>query len=83
MVTNCEIEMRWVDAWNTLHEIVGIQQDTLCMLPDHTVVDIEQCKGWIQKSAYEGFLIQVKSGWVGHRTGVIVSRHAPGTSPAG
>lgn len=74
MATNAEIEMRWVDAWNALYEIVEQRRDVLCQLPDGVAVDVEACKGWLQESVYEGYLVQVEVGWVGHRKGVIVSR---------
>lgn len=77
MPSKAEIEMRWVDAWNELYDIVGIRCDVLCQLPDWSVVDIEGCKGWLQQSVYEGFEVQVKAGWVGHKKGVVVSRSRP------
>jgi hypothetical protein len=42
-------------------------------------VGVEECKGWLQESVYEGFIVQVEAGWVlGHR-GVVASRWLPGT----
>ena len=78
MKRNADIEMRWVDAWNDLYDIVGEQLDVPCQLPDFSVVDVEECKGWLQDSAYEGYHVQVKAGWVGHRKGIIVSRSQGG-----
>jgi hypothetical protein len=78
MASKADIEMRWVDAWNELYEIVGSRHDLPCQLPDWSVVDVEECKGWLQQSVYEGYLVRVEAGWVGHRKGIIVSRWWPG-----
>jgi hypothetical protein len=77
MASNADIEMRWVDAWNELHEIVGSRRGVPCQLPDASIIDVEKCKAWLQGSAYEGFLLHVKAGWVGHLEGVVVSRSRP------
>jgi hypothetical protein len=78
MASNADIEMRWVDAWNALYEIIGRRRGVPCQLPDWSIVDVEECKGWLQRSVYEGYLVQVKAGWVGHKKGVVVSRTLPG-----
>lgn len=77
MESNADIEMRWVDAWNKLYEIIGDCCDVPCQLPDWSVVDIEECKGWLQQSVYEGYQVSMEAGWVGHRKGVVVSRSRP------
>jgi len=74
MASNADIEIRWVDAWNELYEIVGCQRNVPCQLPDLSFVDIEECKAWLQKSVYEGYLVQVQAGWVGHKKGIVISR---------
>ena len=74
MASNADIEMRWVDAWNELHALVGSRRDVPCQLPDLSVVDVDECKGWLQRSVYEGYLVSVEIGWIGHRSGVIASR---------
>lgn len=61
--------MRWVDAGNALFDIIGDR-------PDLSVVDADECRAWLQNSAYEGYLTRVEVGWVGHRRGVIVHRWA-------
>jgi hypothetical protein len=68
------IEMRWVDAWSDLYEIVGQRWDVRCCLPDGRVVDVEGCKGWLQESVYEGYDVRVEPGWVLGKPGVIASR---------
>ena len=78
--SNADIEMRWVDAWNDLYEIVGGQLDVPCQLPDFSVVDVEECKGCLQDLVYKGYLVRVSAGWVGHRKGVVVSSSLPGES---
>jgi hypothetical protein len=78
MASNAEIETRWIDAWSDLYEIVRDRAwCTSCLLPDGSVVDFEQCKGWLQDSAYEGYHVEVKQGWVNGRPGVVVSRSRP------
>ncbi|MDB5345336.1 MAG: hypothetical protein JWP89_3713 [Schlesneria sp.] len=77
VASNSEIEMRWVDAWNKLYDIIGQRRDVPCQLPDWTIVDVEECKGWLQSSVYDGYHVEVEDGWVGHRKGVIASRTPP------
>jgi hypothetical protein len=74
MPSNTEIEMRWVDAWNDLLDLVRNRYDAKCQLPDFTVVDVEECKGWLQNSVYEGYRVRVEAGWVLGKPGVIASR---------
>jgi hypothetical protein len=73
MVSNADLEMRWVDAWNDLYEIVG-REEMPCLLPDGTEVSVEACKGWLQDSVYEGYLVSVARGWVRGRPAVVVTR---------
>jgi hypothetical protein len=74
MTTNTEIEERWIDAWNDLYDIVGVERQVNCLLPDGSVVDLETCQGWLQDSAYQGYCLKVEAGWVLGRQGVWVSR---------
>jgi hypothetical protein len=74
MTSNEEIEQRWIEAWNDLYELVGDRYDVKCLLPDGRVVDLEECKGWLQNSAYQGWWIKVKPGWVMGRWGIIASQ---------
>ena len=74
MARNAELEQRWIDAWSDLAEIVGTRWDVPCALPDGTVVSAEECKGWLQDSAYEEWSIKVEEGWVLGKRGVVVSR---------
>jgi len=74
MAASADIEMRWVDAWNELLELVGTRRGVPCQLPDLSIVDVEECKGWLQRSVYEGYVVRVEIGWIGHRSGVIASR---------
>lgn len=77
MASNAEIEMRWVSAWSDLCEIVGDRPDVRCQLPDGSVVGVEDCKGWLQDSAYAGFRVGVAAGRVEGRPGIIASRSMP------
>lgn len=74
MTKHTEQEMRWIDAWNDLYDLIGKRCDVLCCLPDGEVVDVETCKGWLQSSAYEGFSLKVEAGWIRGKRGVIASR---------
>ena len=76
MGSDADTEMRWVEAWNQLHDL-SPTRDAPCQLPDWSVVGVEECKAWLQASVYEGYLVQVEAGWVGHRRGIIVSRSLP------
>ena len=69
--------MRWVDAWNDLYDIVRERRDMPCLLPDRSVVGVDDCLGWLQDSVYQGYTVHVQEGWIGHRRGVIVRRSKP------
>ena len=77
MVSNAEIEMRWVDAWNELLAIVADRSDVRCLLPDGQIVNVEICKGWLQDSVYKGFSVEVKPDWVLGQHGIVASRFSP------
>ena len=81
MASNADIERRWVDAWNDVYDIVRNRQDMPCMLPDWSVVSLDECLGWLQDSVYQGFAVRVEEGWVGHRRGVIAHREPTDAEP--
>ncbi|MEM9540302.1 MAG: hypothetical protein AAGA60_12485 [Cyanobacteria bacterium P01_E01_bin.42] len=79
MVTGAEIEQRWIDAWNELYELIkrdiGKEEwQVECFLPDGSIVDVESCQGWLQDSAYSGYLPKVEVGWIKGKRGIIASR---------
>lgn len=74
MATNSQLEMRWVDAWNDLFDIVKGRKGINCLLPDGMIVDVEECQSWLQESAYQGYFVRVKAGLVEGKPGVIVTR---------
>jgi hypothetical protein len=74
---NADIEMRWVDAWNDLNDLVGKNPKVVCQLPDWSVVSVDECLGWLQESVYEGYRVRVESGWINGRVGVIAHRDRP------
>ena len=74
MASNSEIEMRWVEAWSDLYELLEQRSDVKCLLPDGRVVDIEECKSWLQDSAYQGWHVKVEAGWVLNKQGIVASR---------
>ena len=72
MVSNAEIEMRWVKAWNAFYDIAADRTDFPCLLPDGKVVDINTCKAWLQDAIYKESLVQVRSGWgLGQRSAIV------------
>jgi hypothetical protein len=73
MASNSDIEMRWVEAWSDLYELLKQRSDVKCLLPDGRVVDIEECKGWLQDSAYQGWHVKVEAGWVLDKQGIVAS----------
>jgi len=75
--TNAEIEMRWVEAWSQLYEILKSLNDAHCQLPNGSVVDTEECKAWLQDSVYEGYSINVELLRIGQQHRVAVSRSRP------
>lgn len=58
--SNADQEMRWVDAWNDLYEVLG-SRDGPCRLPEGDLVDLETCQGYLQTSAYEGWNVKVEA----------------------
>jgi hypothetical protein len=74
MASNRDIEMRWIEAWSDLYELLKQRSDVKCLLPDGRVVDIEECKGWLQDSAYQGWYVKVEAGWVLDKQGIVASR---------
>jgi hypothetical protein len=79
VASNAEIEQRWIDAWNDVDDIVGDERARPCLLPDGSVVTVDDCLGWLQNSVYDGYLVRVEADWVGHRRGVIAHRWRPDT----
>ena len=75
MISNTELEERWIDAWNDLQDITGERWQVSCLLPDGSVVNVEICQGWLQESAYEGYYLKVEAGWVLGKQGIVVSRY--------
>lgn len=82
MVRNSDIQMRWIDAWNDVYNIVPKGRDAPCMLPDWSIVNVDECLGWLQDSVYQGFTVRVEEGWVGHRRGVLAYRTNTETDPS-
>jgi hypothetical protein len=74
VTSKTEIEMRWINAWSDLYEIIGIRGALNCQLPDGSIVSVEDCKGWLQESAYNGYLLRVEFGQILGKPGVIASR---------
>jgi hypothetical protein len=76
MASNSDIEMRWIDAWNDLFDLVRVEErwHVNCLLPDGAVVDFERCQEWLQESACQGYYLNVEAGWVNGKRGVIASR---------
>lgn len=72
MTSNADIEMRWINAWSEVYEIVGTRTDVPCQLPDASIVSLNECLAWIQNLVYQGLTVQIEEGWVGHRRGVLV-----------
>jgi len=66
-----------VDAWNDVYDIIRGRREVPCMLPDWSIISVDECLGWLQQSVYEGYLVRVEEGWVGHRRGVIAHRCQP------
>jgi len=75
MASNSEIEELWIAAWNDLYAIVPEEDrcNIRCLLPDGEIIDFEACKGWLQDSAYAGYIPSVAGAWVLGKPGVIVS----------
>jgi hypothetical protein len=83
MASKPDIEMQWVDAWNDVYDIIRGHQDVPCLLPDWSIVTVDECLGWLQESVYQGYSVSVEEGWVGHRRGVVAQRSRPEGAEAG
>ena len=57
--SNAETEMVWVDAWNDLLDLVADRHHVACLLPDSTIVTVDECKAWLQDSAYSGYSLSL------------------------
>lgn len=73
MASNADIEMRWVQAWSDLYEIIGPSHEVRCLLPDGQLVDVESCKGWLQDRVYQGWLVRLEEGERGGERIVVAS----------
>jgi hypothetical protein len=73
MANNAEIEMRWVSAWDELFALIQDRTDIKCQLPDFSVVNVEQCRAWLQEMVYAGYFVRVEKGWIQGRPGIIAS----------
>lgn len=74
MPSNADIEMRWVEAWNDLYDLIGKRTNVPCCLDSGQVVDVEACKGWLQESVYQGWEVKVEAGYILGKKGVLASR---------
>lgn len=72
MTSKADIEMRWVNAWNDLYDIMT--RDMPCLLPDGSEVSVERCKGWLQESVYEGYCVEVGRCLLRGHPAVVVTR---------
>jgi hypothetical protein len=68
--SNAEIETRWIDAWEAVHELVGGRRDVMCLLPDGTIVDVDTCLGWIQDAIYAHRSISTEKVWIQGKPGI-------------
>jgi hypothetical protein len=75
MARNAEIEVRWVNAWSELFELIKGRHGIRCQLPDFSVVTVQECQAWLQESVYAGYFVQVELGWIQGRPGIIASRN--------
>lgn len=74
MDTNADLEARWIEAWNDLYDLARDRLNLRCLLPDGTIVGIEECKGWLQDSVYTGWRVTVADEWISGARGVMASR---------
>ncbi|HEY9653604.1 MAG TPA: hypothetical protein V6C95_23285 [Coleofasciculaceae cyanobacterium] len=65
--------MRWIEAWSNLYELVNQRCDVKCLLPDGRIVDLEECKGWLQDCAYQGWHVKVEADWVLGEQSIVAS----------
>jgi hypothetical protein len=71
---NEEVETLWVEAWDALLSLSKNTHDFVCMLPDGSVVGVEEGLGWLQQSVYEGYFVSVAPKHLFGRPGALLSR---------
>ncbi len=74
MMNNLSKELEWIEAWNDLDELIGEEWNLIFLQPDWTEMDLEDCKGWLQDSAYQGYHIGVKQVWYKGKLAIQVYR---------
>ncbi len=77
MASNSELEMRWIEAWSDLYELIEQRTNVTCLLPDGRVVDTGECFGWLQNSAYQGWYVKVEASWAADELRLIATRWLP------
>jgi len=70
--------MEWANAWNDLFDLTKGRWNVRCMLPDYSVISVDDCQGWLQDSAYSGFRVAVRAGFVLGRPGILATRWPAG-----
>lgn len=46
-------EQKWIDAWNELYDLIQDNNEIKLLLPDWSVVSLDDMQGWLQESAYQ------------------------------
>ncbi|HWQ92785.1 MAG TPA: hypothetical protein VN673_14005, partial [Clostridia bacterium] len=53
----CDITNRI--SWGELLKLGGSQEEAVCRLPDRSIVDLEACYKWLNKSIADGWMVGV------------------------
>ena len=53
-LSNSEIEMIWIDAWNDLYDFMKQYPEGYILIPKYIEVSKEDAEGWIQDTVYSG-----------------------------
>ena len=73
-MSNADIEMIWVDAWNDMYNMIGSRKNVIFLQPDFSEVSLDDCQGWLQDSAYDGYKLGMKEVWYKGKKAIQVSR---------
>ena len=69
---NEEVETLWVEAWDALLSLSKGVHGFACMLPDGSIVSVEEGLGWLQRSVYEGGAVSVSPQYLLGKPGAVL-----------
>ncbi len=56
-------EQKWIDAWSELYDLIQDNNEIKLLLPDWSVVSLDDMQGWLQESAYQNKTFRFEWTW--------------------